>query len=167
MTDWNGILEEHGPMVWRIAYRLLGRADEAQECLQETFLSALRVVQRDGVKSWGSLLRHLATARALDQLRSRIRRQQHEGNGAALDTAADHRADPVQIAQEAELASRLRDALGQLPPREGEVFALRFFEQMRYREIGKVLGLRSNAVGVLLHQARERLRGLLAEPDRT
>ena len=41
--DWERIIQEHGPMVWRTAYRLLGRVHDAQECVQETFLSALRL----------------------------------------------------------------------------------------------------------------------------
>ncbi len=161
MTDWDGILERHGRMVWRTAYRLLGRADEAQECLQETFLSAVQLSRRQRVRNWQALLRRLATARALDRLRARTRRERREENAAVLDTLADRRADPVETVQAADLASGLRKALAQLPPREAEVFALRFLEQMSYREIGRALGLKVNAVGVLLHQARDRLRLLV------
>ena len=59
----------------------------------------------------------------------------------------------------------LREALADLPERQAEVFSLHFFEQMEHRQIAEALGLSTNAVGVLLHQARQRLRVLLKEND--
>jgi len=150
-------------MVWQTVCRLLGRADDAQDCLQDVFLAALDLSRRERVRNWEALLRHLATRQALDRLRARIRREQRQTNSAVLDGLPDRRPDPVQNAEAHELAARLRDALGQLPPREAEVFALRFVEDMSYREIGATLGLKVNAVGVLLHQAREQLRAVLVD----
>ena len=98
-----------------------------------------------------------------DRLRERNRRNERESPGAVPDSLPDRAADPVQEAESDELANRLRIALAQLPPREAEVFTLRFVEDMSYRKIGSTLGLKANAVGVLLHQARERLRGMLAD----
>ena len=71
MPNWDWIVQEYGPTVWRTAYRLLGRVDDAQDCFQDTFLSALKVSRRERVRNWAGLLCHLATARALDRLRKR------------------------------------------------------------------------------------------------
>jgi len=161
MVDWDRILEQHGPMVWRTAYRLLRSAEDAQDCLQETFLSALKIWRREGVKNWPGLLRHLATARALDRLRQRTRQAERRGPIGDLTALSGNCTNPAHTVEAAELTGRLRNALAQLPTRQAEVFALRFLEDMSYREIGKTLGLRTNAVGVLLHEARERLRVLL------
>jgi len=72
--------------------------------------------------------------------------------------AASPEPGPVQHAQKAELSARLRQALTQLPPREAEVFCLRFLDDLTYRQIGEQLNLETNAVGVLLHRARAKLR---------
>lgn len=69
---------------------------------------------------------------------------------------------PVEEAQAAELAARLRRALAELPDQQAEVFCLRCIEQRSYREIGQQLGLKTSAVGVLLYRARGRLRVLLS-----
>ena len=83
-----------------------------------------------------------------------------------MDSLAHERSGPAEAAEAEELAARLRAALARLPARQAEVFALRFFEQMDNREIAEALALSANAVGVLLHKARRRLRELLDEPDR-
>ena len=42
MPDWDEILTRDGPAVWRTAYRIVGNRADADECVQEAFLSALR-----------------------------------------------------------------------------------------------------------------------------
>ena len=71
LTDWPYILRTHGPMAVRAAYRILGRAADAEDALQQAFLEALELQRRGPVKNWPALLRHLATCRALDLLRKR------------------------------------------------------------------------------------------------
>ena len=46
MTDWEGIVRDEGPAVWRTAQRLLGNAADADECFQETFAAAVELVRR-------------------------------------------------------------------------------------------------------------------------
>lgn len=161
MIDWYQIIEEHAAVVWRTAYRLLGRTEETKDCLQDTFMSALQVCRNQRVRNWGGLLRHLATARALDRLRARARREQRRDPHADPDTVASTGAGPAEVAEAEELMSRLRSAMARLPGRQSEVFSLHFLEQISHREIAAVLGLSTNTVSVSLHQAREKLRALL------
>jgi aminoglycoside 6'-N-acetyltransferase I len=71
MTDWDTIVPEHAPLVWRTAYRLLGNEADAADCFQEAFLAACRKATSGPVLNWAGLLRTIATARALDRLRRR------------------------------------------------------------------------------------------------
>ncbi len=148
-------------MVWRTAHRLLGRSEEARDCLQDTFLSALEVSRRQRVRSWGGLLRYLATARALDRLRSRTKRERHRDLRADPATVVSTDADPIEIAEAEELMTRLRLAIAQLPERQAEVFSLHFLEQMTPQGVAVMLGMNSNAVSTALHKARLKLRALL------
>jgi RNA polymerase sigma-70 factor (ECF subfamily) len=160
MTDWPQLVHDYGPLVWRTAYRLLGHDADAADCFQDTFAAALQLSRRQAVAHWPTLLRRLATARALDRLRRRYR-ERAGGVTEAADAAAPG-PGPVERAEGAELAGRLRDALTHLPPREAEVFCLRCVDDLSYDAIADQLGLSANAVGVLLHRARGRLKGLLA-----
>ena len=163
MTDWPAIVARHGGAVWYTAYRLLGNADDAEDCFQETFVSALRVSRRHEVRSWAGLLRRLATARALDRLRQRRRRTRGRGVVADWEAVPSPNPGPGLQAEAAELSARLRRALSRLPAKQAQVFCLRCLEGMSYEEIAAELGIKPNAVGVLLHRGRARLRDLLGE----
>jgi RNA polymerase sigma-70 factor, ECF subfamily len=162
-TDWPGIVREYGPVVWRTAYRLLGRDADAADCFQDAFVSAMHVAGREAVRDWPGLLQRLATARALDVLRRRMRDAgRHDAAPPAWDALPSGVGDPVEHAEAAELGERLKAALTELPPQQGEVFCLRCLNALSYDEIAAQLEMSIDAVGVALHRARGRLRELLA-----
>ena len=165
MTDWKTIVEQYGGLVWATACRLVGNCADASDCFQETFLEAVKISRREPVRDWSGLLRHLATARALDLLRVRCRRRDRIEVMADPDALVSREADPGQEAEAAELAERLRAVLAQLPQDQAAVFCLSCLDKLSYREIGERLGVTTNAVGVLLHRARGRLRELLTPVD--
>ena len=68
MTDWETIVRQHASVAWRTAYRLLGNDADAWDCVQETFLEAVKIDRRESVRDWSALLCHLATVRSLDLL---------------------------------------------------------------------------------------------------
>ena len=162
MTDWEGIVERDGPAVWRTVYRLLGRTADAEDCFQETFLAALRLWARQPVKNPRAALQRLATARAVDRLRRRYRESAREGV-ADWDSLSHPTPSPPQQAVAAELSQRLRRALALLPQKQADVFCLHCLEGWAYADIAAELGVSIDAVGVLLHRARARLRAALAD----
>ena len=153
-------------MVWRTAYRLLGRPEETKDCLQDTFLSALEVSRKQRVRNWVGLLRYLATVRALDHLRNRAKHERHRDPRADPTTVASTDADPMEMAEAEELMTRLRLAIAQLPERQAEVFSLHFLEQMSRQQVAAVLGMKSNAVSTALHKARRKLKALLLHKEK-
>ena len=163
MTNWAEIVRRHRGVVWQTAFRLLGNRADAADCFQETFLAALELSRRQRVRNWPALLRRLCTCRALDELRRRLRVAGRCDAGGDWSAAASPNPGPVQQAQAAELSGQLREALADLPERQAEVFCLRFVSDLSYREIARQLGLRTSAVGVLLHRARSRLREVLLD----
>lgn len=165
MVDWDGIVRREGPAVWRTLYRLLGNRADADDCFQETFLAALAVWKREAVQHPRALLNRLATARALDRLRRRYRHNAREagGGGADLDELRSGGAMPPQLAEASELSERLREAIATLPEKQAQAFCLFYLEGWDYQEIAGQQSGTVNAVGVLLHRARQRLRELLGD----
>jgi RNA polymerase sigma-70 factor, ECF subfamily len=162
-VDWDGIVRDHGPAVWRTAHRLLANRADADECFQETFAAAVQVVRRQNepVRQWNALLVRLATARAIDRLRQRVRRSSREGAaGDEIDVMPDRdrHARPPQRAEQAEMAQRLRTALSRLPAKQADAFCLHCLEGWSYREVGEHLGATVDHVGVLISRARAQLR---------
>src|SRR5690349_1429084 len=91
MPNWDAIVTNEGPAVWRILWRVLTDRADAEECSQETFLAALQVSRRQTVECWSALLCRLATARAMDRLRSRYRRASGWRGSAPGEGSADIR----------------------------------------------------------------------------
>jgi len=162
LTDWEGILAREGPAVWRTVYRLLGRRADAEDCFQETFLAALRLWARQPVQHPRAALQRLATARAVDRLRRRYRESARAGT-VTWDALPHLAPSPPDRAAAAELSQRLREALALLPAKQADVFCLYSLEGWAYAEIAKELKVSVDAVGVLLHRARAKLRAELAD----
>lgn len=161
MDDWRSIVSQYGDMVHQTAYRILGDAEDAGDCVQETFLKAWNFSQSRKVRNWAGLLKVFATRTALDALRSRLRLRAHQEGSGPLETMAASQGRPDERAIAAELTDRLRDALGQLPAQQAEIFILRFLGEMSYRDIARQLGVKTSSVGVQLNRARNRLREIL------
>ena len=156
VTDWEGIVRDHGPMVFGTAWRVLGHAADTEDVVQEVFLEAHRLWRGRTVRSWPGLLRRLAACRAVDRLRQR--KITSSLDGLALPSS---NGNPETAAIEHELADRLRQALGQLPERESEVFCLRYFEDLSYQQIAETLDITPGAVAQALHKARGKLETML------
>ena len=161
MVDWDELVHHEGPTVWRTIYRLVQNQADADECLQETFVAAVKLSNHQAVGNWQSLLKRLAIARAVDCVRRRLRRTRREDttNVATIITSV---ADPREQVESAELASLLRWALAQIPARSAEVICLYELDGWSYQEIGDHFSLSSSAVGVLLHRTRQKLKKLLS-----
>ena len=171
MTNWDTIVANDGSMVWRTLWRLLADRADVEECYQETFIAALKLSRRQPVESWSAALCSIATARAMDRLRSRYRQGGHRPGGAGGEELAGRRlseamsteASPEQRAVATELSERLREALTVLPERQAEIFYLHALCGWSHRELGERMQMTENAVGVTIHRARQRLRELLSD----
>jgi RNA polymerase sigma-70 factor (ECF subfamily) len=158
--DWQAIVNEHGPLVWQTAYRLLGNHTDSADCFQETFLAALELSRRQPVRNMPGLLVRLATTRAIDRLRQRGRRERRQEEACDREETRAG-VDPAGQAQTQELVRQLREAIGQLPAQEAKVFCLRYLNEMTYGQIARELSIGIDAVGVSLYRAKARLREAL------
>jgi RNA polymerase sigma-70 factor, ECF subfamily len=151
MPDWESLVREQGPMVFQTAWRLLRDVQEAEDVTQDVLLELYRSRRLEQVSP--SLVQCLAVRRSIDRLR---RRQRAVGlSSLALTTQGP---GPDAQIVEAELVERLRQGIAMLPPRQAEVFCLRFLHEQTYQQIADTLAISVQAVAVNLHQARAKLR---------
>jgi RNA polymerase sigma-70 factor (ECF subfamily) len=161
LVDWEGIVRQDGPAVWRTACRLLGSRDDADDCVQDAFAAAVRISQQQPVQNWRALLQRLVTARAIDRLRRRYRRDDRR-DAPDPATMPDPSPAPDERAEAAELLDDLRRALPTLPGEQAQAFYLHCVEGWSYPQIGEALSLSPGAVGMLLMRARAALKERLA-----
>jgi len=148
--DLDAIFEAHHGLVFRTAYRITGNAADAEDVLQTVFLRLLRREQTAGaLENPESYLRRAAINVALDAVRSG--RDRHSVPIDEVGGLAAHQ-------EPRELRDALIRSLAHLSPREAEVFALRFFEDLSNKDIARALGISQVHVAVVLHRARTQIR---------
>jgi hypothetical protein len=72
MTDWSQVVQEHGPLVWRTAYRLLGNEADAADCFQRAFVFRITTLGDRKENEWlqasqPSVLHALGVSQELSQ----------------------------------------------------------------------------------------------------
>jgi RNA polymerase sigma-70 factor (ECF subfamily) len=154
--EWDGTtFEAHRPLLFSIAYRMLGSASEAEDVLQDTWLRARQDEDAD-VRSPRAYLTTIVTRLCIDHLRS-AERTRMEYPGPWLPEPL---AEPNQ--ESAELASSLTTAflvlLEQLAPTERAVFLLREVFELDFDEIARSVGKSEANTRQILTRARGRLR---------
>lgn len=153
------LMDDCGPRLLRSAFLLCGSEADAQDLVQETFLQALKSIHRfrghSSVYTWLraillNLSRHYHRDRQRlvcdDELARKDMPAPDEGP-ARLDTDA--------------ASSALAEALRRLSGDHREVLVLRFYEEMKIREIAAHLGLSRGTVKSRLHYAIAQMRWLL------
>jgi RNA polymerase sigma-70 factor (ECF subfamily) len=144
------------------AYRITGSMADAEDVAQAVFL---RLASANGpVTNAGSYLYRAAIDGALDLLRRRKTAQTEPLEYAA--NVATTGSSPEAEAASRELGALLRIAIGELPPRAGEMFILRYVEEHGNREIAALMDTSQAVVAVTLHNARSRLKKRLSELER-
>ena len=144
----------HRERAYRAAFRVLARADEALDVVQESFLALRDHLDRVPDECAGAWLARVAWRKALD----RVRRPD------PLRRASDAAVVPAAVPDpgDEELRARVRTALGELPERQADVIGLRIYENETFVEIARVLGITEGAAKTHFRRGVTALRHRLA-----
>ncbi len=161
------LVERHTRRVFRLAYRMTGNTQDAEEVVQETFLKAFQQLHRfEQRASFSTWLHRIAANCSVDLLRSRVRFEDHHSR-EPMDEDRELKAVPSpgpsldRIVWSAEVRDRVNGAMATLTGLERAAFVLRHFEGWSIDEIGRHLGLRSNATKHSIFRAVRKVRAVL------
>lgn len=170
-TDaFRALVERHSRAVFRLAYRMTGHEQDAEDTVQETFLRAWRRLQRfDGRAKFSTWLYTIASNCALDMVRARKRRGEVTGEAHSEEDASAFAAvpaaapSPERLAESGQIAERVRAALNGLSDAERAAFLLRHFEGAPTAEISRALGCSDASSRQSVFRAVQKMR-LALEP---
>lgn len=156
------LFDLHHAKAYRLAWRMLGSPEEAEDAVQEVFLKVYRKASLyRGDAAFSTWLYRLTANHCLDELR---RRKFRSFLGMEALERFPGSGDPVREAEARRgLSAGVWAALHRLPPRLRACLLLRELEEKSYGEIAEILGLNEGTVKSSLHRAKERLRELLRE----
>ncbi|MFL5893530.1 MAG: RNA polymerase sigma factor [Thermoleophilaceae bacterium] len=148
LPPFQAVLDEHRNDVYRFLRASVG-PHEADDCFQETFISALRAYPRlradSNLRGW---LFTIAHRKALDAHRARGRR------AVPMAELPERVGDPLMNGGEPELWR----AVGDLPAKQRAAVLLRFAGDLAYREIGEAIDCTEEAARRNVHEGLKKLR---------
>ncbi len=150
--------------IYRLCFSLLGNEEDAEEVLQDSFEYAFRRLHtfdahKSAFRTW---LYRIAISRARNK-RRRKWLPTFSINQMVEDTVTDHQSpDPLAVAQMTEEQQRVWAAVQALSPKLREVAVLRYYDGLKYREIGEILGIGGKSAESRMRLAHKKLKELLS-----
>ena len=146
VSDFEALFREHWPRAFRAAYLVVHDAAAAEDIAQESFLAAVRALDRfDFRRPFGPWLHRIAVNRAIDWTRARaLRSETEEQDVPALDPP--------------EPDDRMLPALASLDPDHRAVIVLRYLLEYTPGEIAELLELPRGTVNSRLRRGLDKLK---------
>jgi RNA polymerase sigma-70 factor, ECF subfamily len=162
---FRALVERHSRAVYRLAYRMTGSAQDAEDVVQETFLKAYKQLSRfESRANFGTWLHRIAVNCSIDLIRSRPHREtlqsdsETEPFGAGVESTDATGTSPERLMLSTEVQQRISDAMSGLSRMERAAFMLRHFEGRSIDEISESLGLKTNATKHSIFRAVRKMR---------
>jgi RNA polymerase sigma-70 factor, ECF subfamily len=169
-TEYARLVDTYYQLIYRLALKMLGNPQDAEDILQETFIKVYKNLNKfDGRSSLSTWIYRIATNEALMFLRKKNPEfisidqpvENEEGEQEPLQIV-DWCCLPENELMSSEAKSHLDKAISELLPSLRAVFVLRDIQGLSTHETGEILGISEMAVKTRLSRARLRLRELLS-----
>jgi RNA polymerase sigma-70 factor (ECF subfamily) len=170
LRELTSVIDRRAASFKRIALRVLDNAADAEDAVQDAFLSAYKHLdQFRGRAQMSTWLTTIVVNKARMKLRQRSRQLQisieaedrDENRHPFSDALSDRRPTPEEVCQRLEVWERLAQLLTWLSPPLRRTFQLREVDGLTIRETAHVLGVPENTVKTRLARARIKLKQLM------
>jgi RNA polymerase sigma-70 factor, ECF subfamily len=162
------LVDRHGRKLFRLAFRLAGNEEDAEDIVQETFLRAYRNLDKfDERALFTSWLFRIASNYSLDLLRMRKMRtaqslSSDDAEGHPMtEKIASEDPNPERLMFSGQMRERIAGAMDELTPQERVAFTLRHFEGCTIEEISETLKISANATKHAVFRAVQKMRKAL------
>jgi RNA polymerase sigma-70 factor (ECF subfamily) len=169
LAAFEELLHRHLRSIHRVAYRLSGNTDDAEDLVQEALVEAFRAFDRYQPGTYfDRWVYRIMTRTHIDRVRRKGRRPETsldapvgQSGDALVSLVGDTRDDPQYLTEVADLDGPIQAALDRLPDEFKTAVVLADIEGLSYDEIAAAVGCPVGTVRSRLHRAREMLRHTL------
>jgi RNA polymerase sigma-70 factor (ECF subfamily) len=142
---------------WRISYRFLGDASEAEDITQEAFIKIFKAAPKYlPTAAFKTYFNRVITSLCIDRIRKK--RPLYVADHADV---VDQTSSVIDNIIQSEREREVREALDKLPPRQRAAVIFRYFEDLSCREISSIMQTTEKSVERLLSRARISLESQL------
>ena len=162
------LVERYRRPLLRFLYRMVQNDAIAEELAQEVFLRIYRSrATYEPTAKFTTWLFRIATHVALNWIRDNRKEKGHASLSEEMLEGVEREVTDHQPTREQELLSgvkleEVRRAIAELPPHQRAAVLMHKYDELNYREIGKVMGCSETAIKSLMFRAHETLRTRLA-----
>ena len=160
---FRSLVERHSRSIYRLAYRMTGKPEDAEDVVQETFVRAFRQLGRFEARSnFATWLYRIGFNCAIDYMRARPHRESTEAPDT-LEQMSGHAGGPSMddLVFAGEIGARVQDALNGLSEQERAAFLMRHYHGYSIEEICGALDVKSNAAKHSIFRAVKKMRAAL------
>ncbi len=158
---WDEVVRQHSARVYRLAYRLSGNAQDAEDLTQETFVRVFRSLANYQPGTFEGWLHRITTNLFLDLVRRR-QRVRFEALPEDAERLPSTGPSPEQVYADTHFDPAVQAALDALTPEFRVPVVLCDIEGLTYEEIAATLDIKLGTVRSRIHRGRVQLRAALA-----
>lgn len=159
---WEEVVRDHSARVFRLAYRLTGNRQDAEDLTQEVFVRVFRSLSSYTPGTFEGWLHRITTNLFLDQVRRKQRIRFDALPEDADDRMPGNDLGPERMWEHNNLDRDVQAALAALPPEFRAAVVLCDIEGLSYEEIAATLDVKLGTVRSRIHRGRAQLRQALA-----
>lgn len=160
--SWEEIVAEHSAKVYRLAYRLTGNRQDAEDLTQDVFIRVFRSLDSYVAGNFDGWIHRITTNLFLDRVRRKSRfRTDPFGEGAEERLTSSELLPDIAV-HDSGFDPDIDRALAELPEDFRVAVVLCDVEGLSYEEIADVLGIKLGTVRSRIHRGRNQLRTALA-----
>ena len=155
---------KYGKSCHTIAYNILRSDEDAEECVNDTWLRAWNSIPPERPTRLGAWLSTVTRRLALTRYEKKTAARRNGGMEASLEELAECvTAGSLTIADEVALSEAINGFLASLPTRTRMIFMRKYWYMDSIADIAAAMGMGESAVKVTLHRTREKFRKHLAK----
>jgi RNA polymerase sigma-70 factor (ECF subfamily) len=163
LHNFRKVVEKTTPMIFSVAFRILGDEDAARDIVQDTMVTIWQKLSRiKTVESYKTWAYRIALNKCYDQLRKQKRQKENRYDDQTWAIISNHISEEgiteLENKENAQIINLLTNKLSQ---KQKVVFILSELEEMPAGEIAKITGMNRSAVKANLYYARKNIESLL------